>query len=102
MSNESGEPDTLLARLDAAGDLAPAGTSRSAVPVTIGGITYPGGIAAVPPEELALCTPADLAAMRFAHRSHRTRRLKEAAKDGTFSEEAVKALQARGVLPPNL
>jgi hypothetical protein len=92
----------LLDRLDAATDLAPAGTARRAVPVSIGGTTYPGGIAAVPIEELALCTTADLAAMRFAHRSHRTRRLKEAAKDGTFSQETVKALQARGVLPANL
>jgi hypothetical protein len=72
------------------------------VPVTIGGKTYPGGIAAVPLDELALCSSADLAAMRFAHRSHRTRRLNEAARDGSFSPEQVAALQAKGVLPEAL
>jgi hypothetical protein len=94
--------ETLLERLDSAGDLAPAGNAGKRVPVTIGGTTYPGGIAAVPIEELALCTTADLAAMRFAHRSHRTRRLNEAAKNGTFTPEQVAALQARGVLPTEL
>ena len=90
--------DSLLERLDAAVDLAPSGSSRKAVPVTIRGTVY-NGIAAVPIEELALCTTADVEAMRTAHRSHRSRRLREAAKDGTFSREQVAALKARGVLP---
>jgi hypothetical protein len=102
MSNESEKNDTLLARLDAAQDLAPAGTARRAVRVTVGGKTYAGGIAEVPIEELALCTTADVKAMRFAHRSHRTRRLREAARDGTLSPAQVEALQYRGVLPRDL
>lgn len=91
--------DPFLARLAAAGDLAPTvGRGRQPVPVIIGGKTY-GGIAAVPLEDLAMCSAADYAAMRPAQRSHRSRRLLAAAKDGTLPQTHVQALQARGVLP---
>lgn len=70
-------------------------------PVTIGGKIYPG-IMEVPIEELALCSTAEYKAMRHAHRSHRSRRLRAAAENGTLSPAVVKALQAKGVLPSNL
>jgi hypothetical protein len=97
-----GTKDRLLERIETAGDLAPAGTARRQVPITIGGTTYPGGIAAVPIEELVLCSPADVQAMNPAHRSHRSRRLHEAARNGTLSPAEVAALKDRGVLPLNL
>lgn len=37
--------------------------------------------------------------MKPAHRSHRSRRLMAAAKDGTLSLAEVQALQTKGVLP---
>jgi hypothetical protein len=100
MAQDTNGTKSLLERLNSAVDLAPAGTGGRRVPVTIGGKTYHGGIAEVPIDVLALCTAADLEAMRPAHRSHRTRRLNEAARDGTFSAEEVAELQARGVLRP--
>jgi hypothetical protein len=66
--------------------------------VVIGGKIY-DGIAAVPVADLALCSDADYQAMKPAHRSHRSRRLMAAAKDGTLSLAEVQALQAKGVLP---
>jgi hypothetical protein len=94
--------DPFLSRLARADDLAPTvGSGRAPVPITIGGREY-AGIVDVPPEELALCSAADYEAMAPAHRSHRSRRLRKAAKDGSLSSEYVEALQARGVLPENL
>jgi hypothetical protein len=90
--------DSLLERIEAADDLVR--TGRRATPVTIGGKEYKG-IMDVPVEELALCSSADYEAMRPAHRSHRSRRLRTAARDGTFSPEQVRALKAKGVLPIN-
>jgi hypothetical protein len=93
------DEDTLLARIAAAADLAPTiGGGRGRVPVSIGGKTY-DGIAAVPLAELALCSYVDYQAMKPAQRSHRSRRLTAAAKDGTLSSAEVQALQAKGVLP---
>jgi len=94
--------ESFLARLAAADDLAPTvGSSRAPVPVSIDGKSY-DGIAEVPVEVLAICSAADYEAMRPAHRSHRSRRLRAAAKDGTLSPAYVTALQAKGVLPSEL
>ena len=94
--------ELFLARLAAADDLAPmVGSSRAPVPITIDGKSY-YGIAEVPVEVLALCSAADFEAMGPAHRSHRSRRLRAAAKDGTLSPAYVAALQAKGVLPSEL
>jgi hypothetical protein len=92
---------SLLSRIAATDDIAPAVRRAASVPVTIGGRTY-DGIMAVPIAELALCSAADYKAMRHAHRSHRSRRLRAAAEDGTLSAAEVEALQKKGVLPSNL
>jgi hypothetical protein len=102
MSDASNRKDSFLQRLEAVDDVAPAGTSRRAVPVRVGDTTYAGGIPEVPLEELALASKADVEAMGFAQRSHRTRRLKEAVRKGEFSPEQVAALKAKGVLPAEL
>jgi hypothetical protein len=102
MTHETTVQESLLERLNAAEDLAPTvGGGRKPVPVTIGGKQYEG-IAAVPIEELALCSNADYLAMKPAHRSHRSRRLQKAATDGTFTPAQVKALQSKNVLPTEL
>jgi hypothetical protein len=91
--------ESFLARLAAADDLAPTvGSGRAPVPITIDGKSY-DGIAEVPAEVLALCSAADYEAMGPAHRSHRSRRLRAAVEDGTFSPAQVEALRAKGVLP---
>jgi hypothetical protein len=95
--------DSLIERLDTASDLAPTvGEWRKPVPLTIGGKEYVEGIAAVPIAELVLCSAEDWRNMKPAHRSHRSRRLRKAATDGTFTSALVEALQARGVLPNEL
>src|SRR5689334_18762492 len=71
-TNDTTKNGTLLDRLDAAEYLAPVGTGRRAVPVTIGGTGY-DGIAAVPLAELVLCSATDYEAMEPAQRSHRSR-----------------------------
>ena len=88
----------LLARIEAAENLAPTVGSRGTVPVTVGGITYPGGINAVPLDDLAVLSGEDHAAMNEGHRSHRSRRLRQAAREGKLSPAIVKALQAKKVL----
>jgi hypothetical protein len=99
----TGQRDAFLKRLDEAEDLAPTvGNARAPVPVTIAGTTYEGGIASVPIEELALCSAVDYEAMGPAHRSHRSRRLRQAAKTGALPVAYVEALQAKGVLPGDL
>lgn len=97
---DTAKSDSLLARLDATTDLAPVG-ARRAVPITINGTEY-AGVMVVPIEELALCSAADYDRMKHAQRSHRSRRLRDAAKSGELTPEQVKALQARGVLPDPL
>jgi hypothetical protein len=94
--------DALLERIEAATNLAPVGTARRAVPVTVGGTVYTGGIAEVPIEELLFCSPEDVQAMKPAHRSHRSRRLHLAARNGTFSPAEIAALKERGVLPSDV
>lgn len=95
--------EAFLERVAAAEDLAPTvGSGRAPVPVTIGGQEYEG-IAAVPVDVLALCSAADYEAMRPAHRSHRSRRLRAAATDGkSLSPAVVEALKEKGVLPSDL
>jgi hypothetical protein len=99
VKTEADTDDAFLRRLQQADDLVPTGKERPRV--TIAGKSY-DSMAAVPIEELALCSPADYEAMRPAHRSHRSRRLRAAAKDGSLSPAHVEALQARGVLPKEL
>lgn len=93
---------SLLDQLAEAEDLAPTvGHARAPVPISIGGETY-DGIAAVPVHVLALCSADDYEAMAPAHRSHRSRRLRAAATDGTFTAAEIEALQRKGVLPADL
>src|SRR4051794_8591010 len=100
-ATSSAADEAILARLAKTDDLAPAAAGRGPVAITIGGKTY-RGIATVPVEELALCNGTDFDAMLPAQRSHRSRILRRAAKDGTLSRPVVEALQRKGVLPSDL